>query len=99
MKWVLTADDAVAIANKLVAERQTGRKGHENVIFRYNGIMIFRFGIRRGSGDKGHNFIPNQMYISQKECRTFRQCDMSLEKYIEILKAKRIIVDQDTRPG
>ena len=88
----LTQEDAAAIAAKLKAEREWGRK-HEIVRFRYNNRIIFEFGIRRGSRELPHNFIPNQMKISQKECRLFRKCDISLGAYIEILKAKRVITD------
>ena len=92
MKWKLTADDAVAIAVKLGAERVIKTR-HEVVYFRHNGRIIFTFGIRRASGDKGHNYIPRQMQISQLECRTFRECSMSLEAYRQILRDKRFITD------
>jgi len=88
----LTQEDAAAIAAKLHAERECGRR-HEIVRFRYNSKLIFEFGIRRGSGELPHNFIPYQMKISQKECRLFRTCDISFEKYIEILKSKNVITD------
>ena len=93
MKWKLTADDAGAIAAKLGAERIGERTRHEIVKFRHNGRLIFTFGIRRSSKDKGHNFIPRQMQISQMECRTFRDCSLSLDAYIEILRAKGFITD------
>jgi hypothetical protein len=93
VKWKFDADDAIAIAEKLGANRLIDRKRHENVQFRYNDRIIFTFGIRRGSGEKGHNFIPRQMSLSQKECRTFRDCTMSLEQYIQILRGKGLIVD------
>jgi hypothetical protein len=93
MKWVFTAEDARAIADKLRALHELGRSGHEGVEFYHNGRMIFRFGIRRGSGEHGHNFIPRYMHLSQKDCWLFRKCDISLDQYIEILKAKQIILD------
>jgi hypothetical protein len=93
MKWVFTADDAKAISDKLGAVHERGRSGREGVEFYYNGKVIVRFGIRRGSGDHGHNFIPRHMHLSQKDCRLFRKCDISLEKYIQILKEKQVIID------
>ena len=91
MKWMLTGDDARAIADKLKADRKTSGTRHENVQFRYNGVLIFSFGIRRGSGDHGHNFIPSQMHISQKQCREFRRCTISLDAYINILIEKDLV--------
>jgi hypothetical protein len=88
----LTRDDAQAIAGKLQAVQEVGRK-HDNAKFYYNKKLIFSFGIRRGSGDLPHSYIPFQMKISQKECRLFRKCDISLAAYIETLRAKQIITD------
>ena len=92
MKWVITAKDADAIAEKMQAVRRSGTR-HEFADFVYNGKIILSFGIRRGSGEKPHFHVPFQMKLSQKECRLFRECSISLEKYVEILKAKRVIVD------
>jgi len=89
----LNREDAEAIATKLRAVRDTGARKHETVRFFYREKLIFSFGIRRGSGELPHSYIPNQMKISQKECRTFRQCNMSLEKFIEILRVKQIIAE------
>jgi hypothetical protein len=86
----ITQEDAVAIAVKLQAEREWGRK-HEIARFRHNNKIIFQFGIRHGSRELPHGHIPNQMKISQKECRLFRKCDITLEQYIEILKEKGFI--------
>jgi hypothetical protein len=83
-----TQEDAAAVAKKLNAECVPGARGHERVRFWHDGKLIFQFGIRRGSKELPHSFIPFSMKISQKECRLFRKCDISLEQYIEILKAK-----------
>ena len=64
MKWVFTADDAKAISDKLGAVHERGRSGREGVEFYYNGKVIVRFGIRRGSGDHGHNFIEQLAIIT-----------------------------------
>ena len=53
--------------------------------------MVIQFGIRRGSGELGHGHIPNDMKISQKECKEFRKCNISVDQYIEILKSKNLI--------
>lgn len=87
----LVQEDAWAIQKKLKAEVDHSSKHHIQVKFWYNGILVIQFGIRRGSGELGHGHLPKDMQISQKECRTFRQCGMSVEKYIEILKGKGFI--------
>ena len=53
------------IANKLEAEISEGRK-HTNVVVRFCGTYIGRFGIRRGSS-AGHDYIPRQIHITMKE--------------------------------
>lgn len=64
MKWVFTAEDARAIADKLEAVHNRGRNAHEGVEFYYEGRLIFSFGICRGSKDQGHNFIPRNMHLT-----------------------------------
>lgn len=93
MKWLLTAEDARAIAVKLMANYEPGRARHEGVEFWHNGRVVVRFGIRRGSKDQGHNYIPRSMYLSQKDCRLFKQCDISVNRYVEMLREQRIIRD------
>ena len=97
MKFQTTQEDALAIKDKLQAERDKVRAEvvtktkHDVVKFWYGGKLIFWFGIRRGSKELPHPHIHLQMFLSQKECRLFRICDISVLQYIEILKAKGII--------
>jgi hypothetical protein len=84
---MLTQGDAVAIATKLKAEMKPGRK-HDLAIFRYDGKYIAQFGIQRASKDKPHDYIPRQLFMTAKQGREFRQCSLSLEGYIEILRSK-----------
>jgi hypothetical protein len=81
--------DAWAIQKKLKAEVKEGRK-HTLVTFRHNGVAVIHFGIRRGTKG-GHGFLPGEMKITQKQCREFRQCTMSLEQYVAVLTEKQII--------
>lgn len=80
--------DAWAIQKKLKAEVDNSARRHILVKFWHNGILAIQFGIRRGSSELGHGYIPKEMKISQKECREFRDCTMSVEKYVEILQEK-----------
>jgi hypothetical protein len=87
----LVQSDAWAIQKKLEAEVDESGSKHVLVKFRHNGVLIIQFGIRRGSGELGHGYIPKQMKISQKECREFRKCNISVPAYLEILKSKGVI--------
>ena len=87
----LIASDGWAIQKKLDAEVDNSARRHILVKFWHNGVLAIQFGIRRGSGELGHGHIPKDMKISQKECKEFRQCSLSLEAYVEILKSKGII--------
>jgi hypothetical protein len=84
---MLTQGDARAIAAKLKAEIKTGRN-HDIAVFRYDGKYIAQFGIQRASKDKPHDYIPRQLFMTSKQGREFRQCSLSLEDYIEHLRAK-----------
>ena len=87
----LVQSDAWAIQEKLKAEIDNTARRHILVKFWHNGVIAIQFGIRRGSGELGHGYIPKEMKISQKQCREFRQCSISVEAYVEILKSKGLI--------
>jgi hypothetical protein len=84
----LVQSDAWAIQEKLKAEVDNSARRHILVKFWHNGVLAIQFGIRRGSGELGHGYLPKEMKISQKECREFRKCNISVEAYVEILKSK-----------
>lgn len=87
----LTASDGWAIQKKLGAEVQEGRRPHSLVRFWHDGKIVMQFGISRGSGEHGHGHIPKCMKISQKECKEFRICNISVEGYLKILKDKGLV--------
>ena len=72
------------IANKLEAEISEGRK-HTNVVVRFCGTYIGRFGIRRGSS-AGHDYIPRQIHITMKEALGLARCSLYRADYEKILK-------------
>jgi hypothetical protein len=83
--------DAWAIQKKLGAEVHESTRHHILIRFWHKGVIATQFGIRRGSGELGHGHIPKDMKISQKECREFRKCNISLEEYVNILQDKGYI--------
>ena len=93
---MFTQDDAQAIAEKLHADITPGRD-HALAVFRYQGKYIAQFGIRRASREKGHDYIPKQIFLSPRQCRQFRQCTLTLEAYVELLVEKRHVVREVRR--
>jgi len=84
----LVQSDAWAIQKKLDAEVDNSARRHILVKFWHNGVLAIQFGIRRGSGELGHGHIPKEMKISQKECREFIKCNISVGQYVQILQSK-----------
>ena len=83
---LLTADSALTIAQKLEAEISEGRK-HAKAVVRINGTYIGQFGIRRDRM-AGHDYIPNQIYVSMKEALGLARCSLYKADYESILKKK-----------
>jgi hypothetical protein len=88
---LLTAREAVAIANKLNAEIKEGRK-HARAIIRWNEKYIASFGIRRGT-DVGHDYIPKQIFISARQALDLARCPLSKQGYFDILGEHRKLPD------
>lgn len=93
---MLTQDDARQIATKLNADIQPGRQ-HDLAVFRYNGKSIARFGIRRASKEVSHDYIPNQLFITAKQCRELRDCPLTLENYVKLLQGKGKIEKSESK--
>lgn len=60
-------------------------------VIRINGRDIGQFGISRGSQDQCHDYVSRQMFLTTKQCREFRECTLSLEAYVEILRTKNLL--------
>lgn len=83
----LTSRDAWEIQKKLDGEIKEGRK-HPQVIVRWEGKVVGRYGVRRGSGETGHDYIPEQLSISFRQALDLVRCPLTKEGYFEILRAK-----------
>lgn len=86
---MLTASDAETIARKLNATFKPKGRRHRIAIIRLNGKEVGRFGIRRGSGDLGHDYIPRQIHVSNEQAQKLADCTLYLADYEEILRANR----------
>jgi hypothetical protein len=82
----LTSRDAETIATKLNAEFKSKAKSHDIAIVRINGKEVGRFGIRRGSGEPGHDHIPRQMHMSMKHAIQMAQCKIYRAEYENLLR-------------
>ncbi len=87
---MFTQDDAWKIAKKLKAKIEPGRK-HELAVFWHDGKRITQYGIRRGSKNEGHDYLPSQLFVSPPQCRDLSNCPLSLEDYVKILRKKKKI--------
>ena len=74
---------AEAIARKLKAELEQGAK-HIRATIRHKGQWIATFGIRRGK-DVGHDYIPSQIFVTNRQARQLADCSMSYDEYIAAL--------------
>lgn len=81
----LTTREAEAIAAKLGAEVEDGRGKHKRAKVRLNGQLVGQFGIRRGSGDLGHDHIPRQIGATNRQALDLARCPLSKEEFITIL--------------
>src|SRR5207248_104351 len=95
MARVITKELALAIAKKLsaVIKSKKGRP-HDLCTISHEGIIIARFGIRRGSEkDKGHDYIPGQIHISPRQAKELAICNYSKEWWIQEMRNKGLIAD------
>jgi hypothetical protein len=81
----LTARHAELIADKLGAERSPGRLD-ERVLIKFNGVLIAQYGIRRGSRELPHDYIPKQIFASMRQALDLARCPMSRDDYFENLR-------------
>jgi hypothetical protein len=82
---MLTADDGRAIAKKLGATVEDDAKKHEKVSVWFHGRMVARYGIRRASREKSHNYISRELHISQSQTKELAACRITSEAYFQMI--------------
>ena len=66
---------------------------HKLAYFRYNGKVIFKTRLSNGSGDaKAIDKIRQEFKLNEVDFCNLRDCPLSKEGYVEILKKKGLIV-------
>ena len=84
-------DDAEAIATKWGASVVPKQK-HDIVQFWYQNKLVGWYGIRRGSRrDASHDYVPEQMKLSPRQCRDFKDCTKNRNDIISIWREKGVV--------
>ena len=79
-------------AKKLDAQIRSGR-AHDIAEINYKGKRVGQFGIRWGSRDQSHSYVPKQLYISLAQTEDLAACPMSAEEYFKVLAKKGLLGD------
>ena len=87
----LDTTDARKIAAKLGATLNRKRPNHELAVISHDGKFVASFGIRRGSGEQGHDHIMNAIHVRPREARGLADCNVSQQDWIDAMKEKGII--------
>jgi len=90
----LGSDDAQAIAKKLRAHLRNGRN-HELAQIYYGEKLVAQFGIRRSSKDVGHDYIPSQLHVTNKQAKSLADCSMTFEEWVAVMKGRGFIQESD----
>ena len=86
-----TKRHAKRIAAKLGASILHGRKHDRAVIRNDAGKVVTQFGIRRGSRETGHDFVPGELQIPRIDAMSLARCSLTKEGYFELLREKGIV--------
>jgi len=89
----ITKEHALNIAKKLhAAIKKRNRGAHDLACIYHKGKLIASFGIRRcSSKDLGHDHIPGQIYLNQRDARLLGICPFSEEDWLNNMREKGLI--------
>jgi hypothetical protein len=95
----LTANEAEQIAHKLNADLEE-RRGHRIAYVRWQGKIIATYGIRRGSKELGHDYIPRQIFITMREAFDLARCPLSRDEYFNRLRMRgKLPIEEPPKPA
>lgn len=84
MRRPFTKKDAKKIAKKLGATIDKKRTAHDRAIVCFEGRKVAEFGIRRGTGDVPHHYLPDELELHREQTVKLVQCVMSKEAYFAL---------------
>lgn len=94
----ITKEHAEKIAAKLDASVEPGAN-HDLAKIYHKGKLVAQFGIRRSSKkDVPHRYVPGQIFATKKECLNLAECRLYRDGWIEILKQKGLIAEDEKGP-
>lgn len=83
----ITKDHAEIIASKLKCVKREASAHTVAEVFE-DGILVARFGIRRGSRELGHGHLPQELHLRKQECARLYECTMDRPKYISLMRER-----------
>jgi len=82
-----TQKHAELIARKLDCLIREGKRHTRAALF-HNGVLLPSFGIRRGSKQTGHDYLPRELHLKQNECWELYDCGLTREAYLQLMRAR-----------
>lgn len=82
-----TKQHAQTIATKLACHLSEG-KAHTIAEVFEGEVLVARFGIRRGSGELGHDHLPSELHLRRKECKELHDCTLDRHGYIRLMRER-----------
>jgi len=92
----ITQDDAVRIADKLLAVYKMGGK-HKLAMIYFQGKKILQFGIRHDR-TAGHDYVADQIFMSKSDCVIFGECKITYDEWVARMRIKGIISSEPEPP-
>jgi hypothetical protein len=86
---IFTDREAVAIADKLDATIDEGRK-HTRATVTLNGQYVGSYGIRRGTS-LNHDYIPRQIHATTRQAIDLARCPLTKEGFVALLEQNGFI--------
>jgi hypothetical protein len=93
MSRIITKELAQKIAEKLGAVCHSKKnRPHDLYVVYHAGRRVAQFGIRRSSEkDKGHDHVPNSIFLSPHRALLLAQCPMSRDDWLTVLRGRGMI--------
>ena len=83
----ITGEHAQVVAKKLKCAMTEG-KAHTVAEVIEGGVLVARFGIRRGSGELGHGHLPSELHLKRQECKRLYECTLDRPAYIALMRER-----------